>query len=205
MPPLLTPPARLDLPGLPGLTRRAGERRSRRPSSSSAFTAALLALGTALGTGCRHRAAAAPPTPAPATEEYCWWTLLRTSLPPDSVAARFQRGYAAAGLTGAAWTSRADTAWARAGPTPLAGSPGPSYASRAVAFRQGDSTSFRYFVTVAPPASRAGRAPAADSGTRWMNHMGLCGTVARAAGVLWSTPRRPPNAEDSLAVWARVP
>lgn len=57
----------------------------------------LLAMVTLAGLGCR-RAPAPAPAPVPLEEEHCWWAVLRSSLPPDSVAAHFERAYGAVGL-----------------------------------------------------------------------------------------------------------
>lgn len=158
--------------------------------------AALAALAL-VTMGCRHRGAAVAAAPAPLPEEHCWWAVLRTTLPPDSVAARFQRGFAAIGLSNAAWAHQADTAWARAG----AGSVGPggaAYESRAVAYQRGDSTHFRYWVALVPPAG----APAADGPGG--GSIAACGRIARAAAVPTSVPREP-TGDESLAVWRRRP
>ena len=158
------------------------------------FASAFVMLAALAGAGCRRKPAAAAPTPAPLDEEYCWWAVLRTTLPPDTVAARFERAFAAVGLTGGGWTRQGDTAWAHAGPT--AGQPGAPYASRAVAYRRGDSTHFRYYVGIA-----AARLAPPDSAPTLIP---LCGRIARAAAVPTSTPASP-TGEESLPVWRRRP
>ena len=55
------------------------------------------ALG--FGLACKHAAPAPVSTaPAPLAQQYCWWTSLRTSLPPDSVGARFARTFTTLGF-----------------------------------------------------------------------------------------------------------
>lgn len=174
-----------------------------RSFSSAAVLAMLLAV---LGAGChRHHVVTAPAQSAVVRPSlgYCWWAVLQTTLPPDSVAAHFQRGYTALGLTGATWTHSADTAWAHAGPTPLVGrSPaGATYESGAVAYSHGDSTHFRYYVAINPPPQ--GWQPA-DSLVLSGRTIGFCGEVNRAADFRWSGPREP-TGEESLAVWRRRP
>ena len=146
--------------------------------------------------GCSHPKP--EPTPlASKPDRYCWWTLLRTALAPDTVAERFERAYRTLGLGDGTLTHRADTAWARAGPTALdAGSNAALYASTVVAVRQGDSTSFRYFVEITLPSSATGAAP---------DGMAFCGQIAKAAAVPWSRPQRRPNSEDSLPVFIGQP
>jgi hypothetical protein len=151
---------------------------------------ALIALAALTSTACRRTPAAAPaPAAAPLDEEYCWWAVLRTTLPPDTVAARFERAFAAVGLAGGGWTRRGDTAWAHAG------LPGARYASRAVAYRRGDSTHFRYYVAGAPGLAPRDSAP---------NVVALCGRIARAAAIPTSTPASP-TGDESLSVWRRRP
>jgi hypothetical protein len=60
------------------------------------FSGALV-CGLGLGTACHRAAPALAPTstaPAPLSQQYCWWSSLRTALPPDSVGARFVRTFA---------------------------------------------------------------------------------------------------------------
>ncbi|MEJ7809568.1 MAG: hypothetical protein WKG32_04040 [Gemmatimonadaceae bacterium] len=167
----------------------------RRSSTSAAVLLLLIAL---LGAGCRRRAATTP-APARLSEDHCWWAVLRSTLPPDSVAARFERAFTTVGLTGATRTRSADTAWVHAGPTPLGGR---QHESRAVAYWHGDSTHFRYYVAIAPASQ--GRAQPADTLEREPGHIGFCGEIARAAAIQTSAPRSP-TGEESLTVWTRIP
>jgi hypothetical protein len=122
-------------------------------------------------------------------------------LPPDSVAARFEHAYTVLGLPEAASMRLADTAWAHAGPGALAGRSTATYASRLVARRDGDSTSFRYAVEmIGPPRDNE-----QSGGTEQPpDVLELCGAIAHAAAVHWARPSRRPNAEDSLAVWTHA-
>jgi hypothetical protein len=160
------------------------------------FSIRLAGLLSTLTLAC-SRPLPVPAQPAPASDSYCWWTLLRTALPPDTVAQRFEGAYQTLGLGNTSLTHRADTAWACAGPTILEDDPtGASYASTAIAVRQGDSTSFRYFVEITRPSSATSAAP---------NRIEFCGRVAKAAGISWSRPQRRPNSADSLSVFMRQP
>jgi hypothetical protein len=150
-------------------------------------TAAVLLIG------CRRPGVAAGSTPlVPPPEEFCWWRPYRTAQSPDSVAARTSRAFSTLGLTGATWTRQADTAWAQAGPTALADSShaaGP-YSARVVAFRRGDSTSFRTLVVT--PSNRGSET------------IPFCGDILRTAkaGAVTPTAESP---DDTLAVWRRRP
>ena len=165
----------------------------RRASVAIVWGAAALAVGAA----CHRRAQpAAAPEPAP-REEHCWWTVSRTPAAPDTVAARFAAAFAALGLRGAAWTRAADTAWAHAAPTPLGGEwRGALYEARAVAYRRGDSSSYRVYAALGWPR---GAAAAANEGAL---QIPFCAARARAAG--GGGARAPaPAGEEALAVWRR--
>jgi hypothetical protein len=166
-------------------------RSSRAPALERSTTAVVLVA--ALSGACRQPVVLPQAAPTQATEEHCWWAVLRTTLPPDSVAIRFQRGFNAVGLTDAMWTSSADTSWARGGPTSIAGA---TYQSRAVAYRRGDSTHFRHFVTVVPQPS--------DTVSVGGRHIAMCGGIARATAIPTSVPREP-TGEETLRVWSRKP
>jgi hypothetical protein len=61
----------------------------------------ILFCGLSLGAACQHPAPALAPTSkatAPLAQQYCWWSSLRTSLPPDSVGARFARTFTTLGF-----------------------------------------------------------------------------------------------------------
>jgi hypothetical protein len=98
---------------------------------------------------------------------YCWWTALRSGLPPDTVAARFERAFTTLGFIGATRTRGADTAifddketaWepvaeyalAHAGPSPLPGEPaGVTFEGWAVAWVRSDTTRIRYYLARTP-------------------------------------------------------
>jgi len=121
---------------------------------------------------------------------------MRSPLPPDSVAARYQRAFSAVGLSGSTWTHNADTAWVHGGPATLSDSPGATYESRVVAYWHGDSTHYRQFVTVIPQPG--------DSINLGQRTIPFCGATARAAGVQSSAPQTP-TGEETLELWTRVP
>lgn len=163
----------------------------------------VVAILLATGSGCRHRPAHTAPAASALEEDYCWWTILRTTLPPDTVAARFATAFTAVGLAGAAWTHAGDTARAQAGPTPLDRPPaGVAWAARAVAYRQGDTTRFRYYTAAALPVG--GRARASDLTRLGGSMIPLCGDIARATGLRW-TAAPSPGAVESLSVWRATP
>jgi hypothetical protein len=158
----------------------------------SAYTAMLTLLIAFLSGGCRSHPVVRAPVPAQLSEEHCWWAVMRSPLPPDTVAARFQRAFSSVGLSGSTWTRSADTAWAHAGPTALGGASGATYESRVVAYWHGDSTHFRQYVAMPP---RPGDAA---------NPIGICQDIGRAAAVPTSAPRVP-TGEETLKLWTRIP
>jgi hypothetical protein len=170
------------------------------PRSPIALSVVLVAAVTSLA-GCRHAptVAAAPATFVPAPEQHCWWAAYRTTLPPDSVAARYARAFTAAGLSGARVSHLADTAWAEAGPTVLARPDrAGTYVARVVALRRGDSTFFRPFVSITLPRT----ATAEDSARLGGQHIGFCGEIGMASQTHGTAPRTDER-EDSLALWRR--
>jgi len=169
--------------------------------------AALLVL-VSLGGGCRGPARTAP-VPLPSQWQYCWWTVIRSTLPPDSVASRFRRAFITVGLTGVHWTKSADTIWVRAGPVPLLppfdmATDGATYWSRVVAFSHGDSTHFQLYTAITAPPRGWGHV--ADSGHIATGHQfAACEAIARAAEVRWIRRLGDPGEEEKLPVWSRVP
>ena len=125
--------------------------------------------------------------PVPLDEEHCWWAVYRTSLPLDTVADRFARAFASIGFAPSAPSQVGDTAWINVGPSRLSGYEGRPIEARMVAYRAGDSTHFRTFVTTG--ASQA---------------IELCQQISRAAPVGGVTLREP-DGEEKLSVWRRRP
>jgi len=175
-------------------------------SSSTAFA---FVAASALA-GCRH-AAPAPVAPLAMEEHYCWWSVFRTPLHADSVAVHFVHAFSQLGLRRATWSQRGDTTWAHAEPTRLADRYGAAYAARVVAYRVGDSTHFRHFVSVAPP--EGGWPAAYDSVTADGPHVslspsgspiGFCGALGQAARVHGTAPSEP-DGEEKLELWTRNP
>lgn len=174
-----------------------------RSAAASMVVAGLVGL-----TSCRQPPPV-PPAPLALQESYCWWAVFRTALSPDSVATHFVRAFGRLGLRGGTWTQRGDTTWAHAEPTSLAAWHGGTYAARVVAYRTGDSTHFRHFVSAAPPA---GGWPAPyDSVTADGRHVsispsgspiGFCGALGRAAEVHGTAPADP-DGEEKLELWTR--
>ena len=174
------------------------------------WTVALLAvLGAA--TGCRKPPLGDVPAPVEKAESPCWWTVFRSTLPVDTVTANLVTAFSVLGLTNPKSSQLGDTAWAEAGPNRLDGWSGGTFSARMVAFRRGDSTLYRYFVHVVPPAG--GWPPPYDTVTmdgRGVSvnpagsMIGFCQTIARVSGNHGTSPSQP-NGEESLAVWRRRP
>lgn len=169
-----------------------------------------LSIGAAfaLAAACHRQAPVSESAPAAAAENPCWWTVYRSALPLDTVAAHLVNAFSAQGLTGATWERQGDTAWASAGPTWIAARFGGTFSARAVAFERGDSTLYRYFVTAAPPVG--GWRPGYDSVTATGRHMsvnpaasglGLCVGIASLARNGGTAPKEP-NGEEALPIWS---
>ncbi|HUQ20688.1 MAG TPA: hypothetical protein VM099_13820 [Gemmatimonadaceae bacterium] len=128
-------------------------------------------------------------------EEHCWWAVMRSPMPLDSVAESFARSFRSVGLTGVSSKRIADSVWVSAGPTFLAQRGGGTYASRFVGYWDGTNTHFRQFVSfVASPGDtiRDGRT------------IPFCGATAGATGVIAVIPHEP-TGEESLPLWTRIP
>ncbi len=161
-----------------------------------------------LSAGCHRQSRLDTAKPAAAIEETpCWWSVYRAALPVDTVAVHLVNAFTTLGLTGATSEQIGDTAWAHAGPTRLDAWRGATYLARMAAFQRGDSTLYRYFVTVIPPAG--GWGPSHDSLTVDGRHMSVnpavspidfCQAIARTAQNHGTAPSGP-NGEESLAVW----
>ena len=141
----------------------------------------------------------------------CWWTVYRSPLPVDTVAAHLVNAFSALGLTEATQVQHGDTAWANAGPTRIAARFGGTFSVRAVALQRGDSTLYRYFVTAAPPPG--GWRKGYDSVTVNNTHisvipassgLGLCAAIASHAQNGGKAPKAP-NGEEAWAVWSSRP
>jgi hypothetical protein len=157
----------------------------------------LLAIAGTLAVGCQRPRAQTAITPRARLEyDHCWWAAYRTSMSPDSVAARYARAYTTVGLSNSGWAHSADTAWAEAGPTALAREDDTLlYAGRVVAIRRGDTTFFRPFNALQP-----------DDGTGkgTARRIGFCGDVSRAA-LTGGTAPRDEERDDTLPLWRRRP
>jgi len=140
--------------------------------------------------------------PAGLKEDYCWWAVLRSTRPPDSVAARFTHAFIQAGFSAVTFKRNADTAWSTASATQLDVAGPAIFTSRAVAYWHGDSTHFRYYVGVRPVPAQSGAAP--DSINKGKLLLVLCTQIARSAAIGWSQPREP-TGDEGLAIWSRVP
>jgi hypothetical protein len=173
--------------------------------TSGVLTGSLLLLAT--GLACAPRRAATPSSAAVAagTTDHCWWSTHRSTLPPDSIAVRFERAFAAVGFSGVTQGSAADTAWTQTEATVLPGAPPDALRTMwAVAYRRGDSTHYRYFVESArisptETVAASGTTPAAPAGV-----ILLCTAVARAAAIPGVQPPQP-TGEEADEVWRRRP
>jgi hypothetical protein len=161
-----------------------------------------LLVGTLI-LGCRHQpvATAASPLPWP-KDEYCWWTAVGTTTPLDSVAARFEHAYEILGLRPVVSNRIGDTVLVRGGPSDR-GAPSPDrFASRMVAFQNGDSTRFRWYWSIVPPVDQlASTTPTTSPGGRGI---GFCGEIGKLVAIKGWAPRDP-TAADSIPVWQRIP
>jgi hypothetical protein len=136
-------------------------------------------------------------------DEYCWWTAIHTALPVDTVGGRFTRAFASVGLTGVVSKRIGDTVLVRGGPTELANPKGRAlYASRAVAYQSGDSTRFRWYWSITPRADDL--TTVADSLSANGRGIGFCGQIGKVVAISGMAPHDP-TADDSTAVWRRVP
>lgn len=158
--------------------------------------AILVAVSATLSSGCHRSRPQTATTPSAWIDgDHCWWARYRTAMPPDSVAARYARAYATLGLATTGWSHQADTAWAESGPTVLSRSgSSATYASRVVAYRLGDTTFVRPFVTV----RNGGEVNVGSLSIQF------CGDVSRAAQAGTTAPREEER-DDSLPVWRRRP
>lgn len=170
---------------------------------AASVVCAAVVICTACHAATRPAPAAAPVRPA---EGYCWWAVFRSPLRVDTVVARYARAYARVGLSGVAWSHAGDTAWAHAGPTVLGGAhANGTYAARIVAYQHGDSTHFRTYVLLIPPA---GGWPGSDSAVvRGDNvgagrQIGFCAELGRAAGAEGTAPGWT-DGEEKLGLWQR--
>jgi hypothetical protein len=161
----------------------------------------FLALALILAVACRRPATTAVKL-AGFNEDHCWWAVLRSTRPPDSVAARFTHAFIQAGFRAVTFKRNADTAWSTASATQLDVAGPAIFTSRAVAYWHGDSTHFRYYVGVQPLPAQNGAFP--DSAHKGKNLLALCVQIARSAAIGWSAPRDP-TGDEGLAIWSRVP
>jgi hypothetical protein len=161
-----------------------------------AIHATLLVVTSALSAGC-HRSSVqtSNSVPAQAEEDHCWWAAFRTKMTPDSVAVRYADAYTKLGLASVRWAQLADTAWAKGGPTVLS-RPGGTGAvvARVVAYRRGDTTLVRPFVSVRPTEPT-------NVGSLLLS---FCGDAIREAKAQTTAPRDE-EPDDSSPVWRRRP
>jgi hypothetical protein len=161
-------------------------------------------LGMLVG-ACRHHPETASLSPSSSVwpgDEYCWWTAVSTTLPLDSVGGRFARAYSTLGLTSVVSSKLGDTVLVRAGPTERAATLPGRYASRMVAFQQGDSTRFRWYWSIVPLADQL--VPSSASAPVGGRGIGFCGEIGKLVAIHGWGPRVPTGV-DSLAVWQRRP
>jgi len=170
--------------------------------------AAVFSALTVLAAACRHQPPAVAPAPAAFEGSPCWWTVFRSPLPLDTVAAHLVSAFTTLGLSNATSAQEGDTIRAEAGPTRLDERFGGTYSARMVAFRRGDSTLYRYFVVASPPSG--GWRPSYDSLDAAGRHvsvnpagseLGLCAAIASTSQNHGTAPKEP-NGEESLAVWS---
>lgn len=155
----------------------------------------LVLLASALFiNACQHHTPKLEPIPA--SEEHCWWAVMRSLLPLDTVATRFERAFNSLGVTPVTSKRIADSVWVNAGRGTVTQIGPGIYASRVVGYWDGNSTHFRQFVTFIPAGSDA-----VNAGARTI---AFCSASARAADVQAIVPREP-TGEEGLTLWTRVP
>lgn len=193
--------------------RRSPGAQTRAARQSGWLRAAVLLCVVGAGGAC-HRLVndVVAPMPPPADWHYCWWTVIRSTLPADTVAAHFRRAFVTVGLRGVRWLRSSDTIWVRAGPAPVLPTElpfdtvthGATYWSRVAVFQAGDSAHFRLYTAIVPPPG--GWPPRTDSSGGPVQHeFAACEAIARAAEVRWIRRPGDPGGEERLPVWARVP
>lgn len=176
--------------------------------TSRTLPALCIGGAIALAAACQPKVPTAAPTPVAVAETPCWWTVYRSGLPVDTVAAHLVNAFTALGLGDATFVRHGDTAWAKGGPTRIAARYGGRFSARAVALQRGDSTLYRYFVTAEPPPG--GWRKGYDSVTVNNTHisvnpassgLGLCTAIASRAQNGGKAPKEP-NGEEAWAVWS---
>ncbi len=174
--------------------------------------AAVLLILMAGAAGCRRPMNTAA-VPLPAKWTHCWWTAIRSTLPPDSVAAHYRRAFVTVGLTSVKWARSADTIWVRGGPAPIlpdeahpfdSVQAGETFWGRIAVFSHADSSHFRLYVAIMPPPR--GWAHADDpSGIASKQSFPACEAIARAADLRWIRRSGDPGDEEKLPLWSRIP
>lgn len=163
----------------------------------------LISLAAVLfGSACHKPKPPLVPARIVLFESHCWWSVNRSLLPPDSVAARFQRAYSGVGFTRTGVGHQGDTAWAYAGPSSINPNlPGVDYEMWAVAYQRGDSTHYRWFVAGSRDPKTVKSVENADVGDFLIP---LCGRILKQAAIP-SVALREPTGDESLTVWRRRP
>ena len=154
-------------------------------------TIVLAAIPLLAALACRHRIATAP-----TGENPCWSYVASSPLTPEQVARRYMDAFRAVGLDDPMWFAHADTAWAITHPVALADPAHRArYAARVVAYRRGDSTRFRQYVT-----PLAGAHPAPGDSARTPGLADVCAEIARAAAID-ATASSAPRGDETISVW----
>ena len=95
-----------------------------------------------------------------------------------------------------------DTVLVRGGPSDHGAPARDLFASRMVAYQQGDSTRFRWYWSTVPSGDRSVSATASDSQPG--RGIGFCGEIGKLVAIQgWAA--RNPTAADSTPVWQRIP
>ena len=154
-------------------------------------TIVLGAIPLLAALACRHRVATAP-----TAENPCWSYVASSPLTPDRVARRYMDAFHAVGLDDPMWFTHADTAWALTHAPTLADSArGARYAARVVAYRKGDSTHFRQYVT-----RLAGTQATSGDSASTPGVAAVCARITRAAAMDVTAPTAP-TGDETLGVW----
>jgi hypothetical protein len=152
-------------------------------TSGRSFILPLLFLAVV---GCHHVRPADPVAPMALREQHCWWAVVKTAYPLDTVVDRFTNAFVSVGFKRPRTLRVGDSAWVNAGEAPLPVLEGRWAGARVASYQSGDSTHYRIFVAM-PDSSGPGP-------------ISLCQRISNAAPLAAVTVREP-DGEEKMSVW----